>query len=64
MPIATTTVLLGGAIAAAVAWIVTQGDDYDELDDETPDPRAPSIAAVDLTYLDDDEGDLVIDTEP
>lgn len=64
MPIAATTVVLGGAIAAALAWIVTRDDDNDELDDETPDPRAPSIAAVDLTYLDKDEGGPVIDTEP
>ncbi len=64
MPIAATTVVLGGAVAAALAWIVTRGDDNDELDDETPDPRAPSIAAVDLTYLDKDEGGPVIDTEP
>jgi len=64
MPIAATTVALGGAIAAALAWIVTRDDDDDEPDDETPDPRAPSIATVDLTYLDEDEGDLVIDSEP
>ena len=62
MPIATTTVLLGGAVAAALAWIVTREDDDDELDDVPDDARAPSIAAVDLTYL--DEGDLVIETEP
>lgn len=69
MPIAATTVALGGAIAAALAWIVTRDDDDDELDDdafydETDDPRGPSIAAVDLTYLDEGEGDPVIDVEP
>ena len=64
MPIAATTVALGGAIAAALAWIVTRDDDDDELDDETPDLSAPNIATVDLTYLDEDEGDLVIETEP
>ncbi len=64
MPIAATTVVLGGAVAAALAWIVTRDDDNDELDDETPGPRAPSVAAVDLTYLDENEGDLVIDADP
>lgn len=64
MPIATTTVVLGGAVAAALAWIVTRDDDGDELDDDELAPVVPSIAAVDLSYLDEDEGDLVIDSEP
>lgn len=64
MPIATTTAVLGGAVAAALAWLVTRDDDDDELDDETPDPRAPSVATFDMSYLDEDEGDLIIEAEP
>lgn len=76
MPIATGTALAYAATlltAAAGYWFVQQADDKDDEDEEdgpllppkplppTVIPLTPATATEDLDYMDEDEGDLVLD---
>jgi len=61
MPIATSTILLAGAIGAGIAYLATRDDGAG--DENSPEGDGPEGAELDEDYLIEDEGDLIIDAD-